>query len=530
MKKIYLMVFVMVSFLTLEANAQAVGDYGSGTSGNWGSSSTWVVCKTAGQWSDATAATGTPGASVSVYIRNGHTVTLDASGKNCKNLIIENGGLFKGNATQPTSSNVYVRLSGNLTNNGSFGASLVDNICIECSTNVVLQGTGSYKICRIRPASNISNITITFDADAAISYMGSSGSGGAGLMTLNSNNDNITYIINAGKTVTLSDLCNFATSSSTATSANLNSSFIINGSVVMLGGSGHLNLRTAAGKTCNFTVGSTGSFAIGRNLYVAQTGDTTANIVVDGILTAGTGNFDLSNSKQIITGKGTLAIPAASTLSVGSDYGVDKTSGQLQVSTLQLDPGAYYSFAGVNPQVTGSAIPATVGRLLINNAAGVTLNKDLTVTDTMFINAGILKLGGKVLTIAASGGINIAYPDATRMVVLDNASAQLVKAFSADGSFVFPVGDVTGTPEYSPVAFYITASAYSNAKVGVKLQNIKHPNNTSKADFLNRYWTLSGTGFTSPSYIADFKFAPGDVSGNKANIFALRYSSGKWLQ
>ena len=63
--------------------AQAVGDYGSNNNGNWGVAGTWVVCQTAGQWTDAIAATNVPTTSTTVnfWIRAGHTVNLESSPK-----------------------------------------------------------------------------------------------------------------------------------------------------------------------------------------------------------------------------------------------------------------------------------------------------------------------------------------------------------------------------------------------------------------------------------------------------------------
>ena len=73
--------------------AQAVGDYGSATSGNWGDySTTWVVCVTDGTWDGATAATALPTTTTNVWIRNGHTVTIAVTGATCNNLTVMNGG------------------------------------------------------------------------------------------------------------------------------------------------------------------------------------------------------------------------------------------------------------------------------------------------------------------------------------------------------------------------------------------------------------------------------------------------------
>ena len=77
---------------------------------------------------------------------------------------------------------------------------------------------------------------------------------------------------------------------------------------------------------------------------------------------------------------------------------------------------------------------------------------------------------------------------ATIMIVA-TGSGELRKEFSAIGSFTFPVGDTSGTAEYSPVTITInSADAFSSAYVGVNLVDAVHPNNSSGINLLSRYW------------------------------------------
>ena len=74
-------------------------------------------------------------------------------------------------------------------------------------------------------------------------------------------------------------------------------------------------------------------------------------------------------------------------------------------------------------------------------------------------------------------------------MIVATGSGELRKEFSAVGSFTFPLGDTSGTAEYSPVSITVnSASAFSSAYVGANLVDTVHPNNSSGTNFLSRYW------------------------------------------
>ena len=108
--KLFLFILICSAFLSGNIYAQAVGDYGSLATGNWGTTgANWVVCQTAGQWTDAIAATVVPPSTVNVWIRNGHTITVEASGKVCNNITIETGATLTISGTNATTiSGVFI--------------------------------------------------------------------------------------------------------------------------------------------------------------------------------------------------------------------------------------------------------------------------------------------------------------------------------------------------------------------------------------------------------------------------------------
>lgn len=107
MKKL---LFLLLVFFSFNLFGQSAGDYGSAGSGGWGTDgSNWLVFVSSSDWSDATPAPGAPTASTNVWIRAGHTDSLNAAVITCNNLNIA-GSLL----TCKTTSTA-MQVNGNLT-------------------------------------------------------------------------------------------------------------------------------------------------------------------------------------------------------------------------------------------------------------------------------------------------------------------------------------------------------------------------------------------------------------------------------
>ncbi len=370
-----------------------VGDYGSAGTGNWGSDgSNWVVCVTAGTWDGATAATSTTSATTNVWIRSGHTVTVDASGKKCNNLVVESGATLVGDLPLPTSSIRYVRIYGPLALlNGTIGApDPGNNVAFEFFGNVTVKGSGSINPARFRPGSSITDATLTFDCNVKMMYNGSSGSGGAAIYTSNSSNDNITITVNEGRTITFADYAYLGTSSSTTSDGSANTVFNFNGSVIQEGVSASTTLRVAAGKTCALNIGANGLLSVSKN-FNASGGAGTTTITNDGKLELGTGGngiVDFSDPNIYVGGTGTTNVDAGATLKIGAPAGLDPVAGPVRTTTRKFDKDCKYDYLGTAAQETGADLPSTVYQLSINNTAGVTLSAPVMVSDTGSIASG----------------------------------------------------------------------------------------------------------------------------------------------
>ena len=119
--------------------------------------------------------------------------------------------------------------------------------------------------------------------------------------------------------------------------------------------------------------------------------DSGAMLYVEEIATiGGTGNFLLNSGA-------TLEIKNPSGITTSGNTGAIQMAGSRTFSN-----GAKYIYKGNTAQQTGNGLPSSVSMLLIDNAAGVTLNNALTVDDSLWLYNGELNTGSNPLNI---GGI-----------------------------------------------------------------------------------------------------------------------------
>ena len=183
--------------------------------------------------------------------------------------------------------------------------------------------------------------------------------------------------------------------------------------------------------------------------------------------------------------------------------------------TLTYGGSASLEYKGSGIQTTGVEFlePMAAG-VIIDNASGVTLGASRTVNKTLTLTSGLLTLGSNNLTLGSSATIG-GTPAASRMIVT-NGSGELRKVFAGTGSFTFPIGDNTGSAEYSPVTLNFTSGSFAGgAYAGARVTNAKDPNNTSTTDYLVRYWTMSSSGISGFSYNATYQYVPADVVGTE---------------
>jgi len=243
---------------------------------------------------------------------------------------------------------------------------------------------------------------------------------------------------------------------------------------------------------------------------IAVTGGTAVTINNDLVITSGTMNFNMTATPGHAV-KGNISVASGATLAFNP----------ASPGTVNLNGSSAQTISG-----SGTLTTNTNSTLVIDNSNGVSLSMNATANGVLSLTNGLLTLGSSNLTLGSSATIS-GSPSASNMIVA-TGSGELRKTFTGTGSFTFPVGDNTGTAEYSPVTLNFTSGSFSSAYAGVKLANSKHPNNTSSTDYINRYWTVSSSGISSFSCDASFVYVAADVEGTESNLYCGSWGGSSW--
>jgi len=300
------------------------------------------------------------------------------------------------------------------------------------------------------------------------------------------------------------------------------------GSVIFANGSTYIAQSGSnpfgASQPNSVVVFQTGSlFKVIANLTPAFSGRTYANFEMDatGALVTTSGGSPVSIDNLTIT-NGTL------------NFNVTATPGHSIKGNIQVASGGTLNFApasagtvllnGTSAQsISGPGTIATAANstLEIANSNGVTLNTPVTMNGHLKLTNGLLTLGTSNLTMGSASTIS-GTPSASAMIVA-TGTGQLRKGFTAAGSFTFPVGDNTVTAEYSPVTLNFASGTFGAGNyVGVNLVNAKYPVDPNTDSYLYRYWNLEQSGITGFNCNATFQYVPADVNGTESDIYCMR--------
>ncbi len=242
------------------------------------------------------------------------------------------------------------------------------------------------------------------------------------------------------------------------------------------------------------------------------------------VLSGGTFHTNAYN----VTGTGSFSDTSGGHLVITSPDGIQSAGaqGNIQTAARLFSSNGIYEYAGSAPQVTGTALPANAGRLIINNAAGVTLTQATAVNNGIALRNGLLSTtASNILTLNESatvtGGDHTSYVDGP------------VRAKTAHTSPVLlPVGD---NNRYAPVritaagatpATYL-AEYFNGNNITVNSTSLGN-SNLSRVDSF-QYWDISRPEGTENAYIA-LPFDGSSALGSLANAVVAHYNtaSSNW--
>lgn len=184
---------------------------------------------------------------------------------------------------------------------------------------------------------------------------------------------------------------------------------------------------------------------------VINAGSTAGRQVTLGDNAATVAARDLVVKNNLTITSGTLNANAATTGSNITVGGAFTNSGTFTGGTT-----SGYTFNGSSAQATG-ALPGTIPKLTINNAAGVALSQVTTVAGALTLTSGTLTLGANNLTVGSISGAS-----ATKYVVT-NGIGTLTQPVTAAGTVVFPIG--ASATSYDPVSVTPVLATNFSAKV-----------------------------------------------------------------
>jgi hypothetical protein len=287
---------------------------------------------------------------------------------------------------------------------------------------------------------------------------------------------------------------------------------------------GMFDLPYTSGSDCAFgsiTYGIS-QVDLGGDLYVAG-GTYNESLVLNREITVTmSGNTALTGNLNIQDG--TLNAPAG-TLSLAGNYsrttpGVFKNG----LGTLEMN--------GVVQQSIGGGSVTSFHHLLINNPQNVRLDFTQSVFMTLTLQSGSLLLGSNRLELAPQAKIVGSF-SASKMIVAENGS--LCKDYReydpvpVEGFvFTFPIGDRTGTPEYSPAKMTLTSGTLAEyPRVCIRVVNARMSENYFPNHLL-RYWVMSSNGISDISATMQFTYTQSDVVGTESLLLALQRNGQSW--
>lgn len=133
-------------------------------------------------------------------------------------------------------------------------------------------------------------------------------------------------------------------------------------------------------------VPAAGSGTAVQDFTVSNTGGVTLTepVEVSGTLALEEGDLD-NTQAQVVVAEGAHVEPGSGEISETPDY----------------EGEVHLTYDGATARTTGTELPSEVASLTVSNPAGITLGKDLSVTEVLAVQTGGLDLGGKTITLGA---------------------------------------------------------------------------------------------------------------------------------
>jgi hypothetical protein len=282
-------------------------------------------------------------------------------------------------------------------------------------------------------------------------------------------------------------------------------------------------------------IGATGSLSLGTSTLDITNGNLT--IGVGGSLIANTGTVNYSQAGNQCVAPATyynLTLSGTGIKTLCGNVSVGNAINFGSVVTLNTDVANNYSinlagsWTGIGTfvpntstvTINGSALQTlnvsglTFYNLVMNKpSADLQVSSSITVTNAVTLTQGDIILGGQNLILGNSATISAG---SVNSYVQATGAGAIRKNFATTGSTMsFPVGDAS---LLTPLSINFASGTLSSAYVAVNLRNVVHPSVPNAG--INRFWTVTPSGITSPNYTINYTYDQTDViSGGDETIY-----------
>ncbi len=307
-------------------------------------------------------------------------------------------------------------------------------------------------------------------------------------------------------------------------SATLDSMFIANGGRYVhntpRGNAGIVSqLARAAGTETGvfeYDVPGTGSYS------PSVSGRTYGSLIVSATAAGGTKTYTTSGASPL-TVRGSLTIGPGATLS-STQTGTLNLLGSFTNNGLFTTTSQPVALVGTTVQTVGGSGTYALGKLIINNSAGVTLNRSISLSDSLLLLSGKITIGNNSIVIAAGGGADAGSPTS---YVVTNGTGTLTQKGVGSADRIFPVGTASS---YNPA---IISNAGVSDTFSVRVQSTFDfpPNNSSLV--VNRQWTITEAVAGGSNATISLQWNVGDqASGFNPTlpVYIGRHDGTYWLQ
>ena len=492
---------------TLDLNGQTLTLTGGGTIG-WSSGARKITSSIA----NGTFVVSTNALTISVA---GGTLTTDTNtivklqnGLNCGGLLTVYGTLqIDANGFCNVNSPKYGNASTLIYNSGGTFGRGFEWLALGVGTigttagypnNVQLSGNTTLNYNNGTPLAKATNGNLTIDVGSSF-YMDYGGSASGGFLTIAGN------VTNNG---------NFTLGFASGDDLKIGGNFVNTGT---FNGNGRAIYFIKNGTQ---TVSSTTALTFPYVVFEPVSGSTTVQLLSSLTVSAPSAGNAISFSSALdvfdINGN-TLTIGTAGTANV--IYGLGTFKGSTSSNLTLLGTGSIGNLKFASDFNLGTF---TISRTAA--AVGCVMGSALTVNSSLVLTNGLIDLGANTMTLASTCS-NIFTASANSYIIADfTLGGVLSKEVTATGTgYIFPIG--SGVTQYSPATVNFTAGTFLSATLGMAVKNSVQPNwSPTPTNYLNRYWSLTTSGITTPTYDFSATYPVADVIGS----ISAYYKSNQW--